>query len=161
MILDLIIRLAVFASVIAYVVWIVRSFTRKQYRTAMVLIMIAMIVVGGVAFAIYKVFSCFDPYIIEPQSVVEVAPNTKDGYSVAGGTLSVVSSNDVVCVADPGASFQYAAVWLAPLPPAKQGQVLRLYKFDLPGNANTNHIYWLNAEAPANILEVATGDNQW
>ena len=155
-----VIRFIVLASVIAYIVWIVRSFNRKRYRTGTVLVLVGLLVVSGAVFCISKLLGVTDPFIIESLSVSPAAPDAIIGYSIDGNVLSVVSSNDVVCVADPGISFQYVVVWLVPLPPATPMQELRVHKYGLPKYADPDHINGLDAEVPADIAEVAS-DNKW
>ena len=126
----------------------------------MVLVLIGLLVVSGAVFGINKILGVTDPYIIESLSVSPAAPDAEIGYSIDDNVLSVVSSYDVVCVADPGISFLYEVVWLVPLPPATTVQELRVHKYGLPKFADPDHINGLDAEIPADIAEVAS-NNKW
>ncbi len=159
MILHLI-RLTVLASVIAYVVWTVRSFIRRRYRAGTILVLTGLVVVSCAVLSIHRLLGVTDPYVIRPLSVSVAAPSAKVGCTIDGKTLSVVTSNDVVCVADPGVSFQYEVVWLVLRPPTAPTQELRVHTFELPAYADPDHVNGLDTEVPLDIVKVAS-DNKW
>jgi hypothetical protein len=85
------------------------------------------------------------------------------GYSVGSGTytLSIVSNNDVVVVADPGASFQHEIVWLVERPRKSGSHTLMEFKCELPQCAAAGQIKPLGSPIPRKIQQVADGAQWW
>ena len=79
------------------------------------------------------------------------------GYSVKNGTrtLSIVSSNQVVVVADPGASFRYEELWLVETPRKDGSDALMEYTCQLPKYAVLDHINPPTAQPPSKIQRAA------
>jgi hypothetical protein len=130
-------------------------------------LIIACIVVGlavlvGVAALVWSAFTITDPYLVKPLTSSPVLASASIGHSVASGsrTLSVVSSNDVVVVADPGASFQYEVVWLVERPRRDGASTLTEFKCELPQFAAVGQIKPLGTTIPPKIQQVADG-GQW
>lgn len=155
----LIFRMVFWIAIVTYVAMIIRSIVRQRYRTALLLLLIGMCVVGVV---MYKLHTITDPYIIEPLSALPVPDNTAVGHSINGKMLSVVSTDNVVCVVDPGVSFAYRVVWLVPKPRTDTEHKLVEYKYVLQfhTNANDAHVNGLNSEVPNEIAVMADG-NRW
>jgi hypothetical protein len=84
------------------------------------------------------------------------------GHSVVSGsrTLSIVSSNDVAVVADPGVSFQYEVVWLVEHPRKDSTHTLMEFKCEMPQYAAIDQIKPLGSQIPPKIQRVADG-GQW
>ncbi|MEI6809288.1 MAG: hypothetical protein WCN95_11260 [bacterium] len=154
------IRITILVALIAYIVWIIRSLARKRFRTAAVLIAIGMLIVGAAVFAIYKTLSITVPYLIEPTSVRPAAPGATVGYVLKGRTISVVSSNSIICISDPGVSFQYEVVWLVPKSQPIGKQDLMEFIFPLPAYADARHINGPDVAAPPDIKTVAS-EGKW
>ena len=118
-----------------------------------------VIALVGVGVLAWKFFTISDPYLVKPlrSSPAPVAAMT--GYSVASGsrTLSVISSNDIVVVADPGASSTYEVVWLVQQPRKDGTHALMEFKCELPPNAAVDRIEPLGSPIPPKIQKVANG----
>jgi len=130
-------------------------------------LVIAGIVLGlptlvGIAALAWKTFTTTDPYLVRPLKASPAPVGASVGHSVASGsrTLSIVSSNNVVVVADPGASFQYEVVWLVERPRKDGAGTLREFKCELPQYAAVGQIHPLGSQIPPKIQRVADG-GQW
>lgn len=125
-------------------------------------VVVALIIAGAVAVVTFKAFTITEPFIVEP--VTELAPpkGAKPGHEIKADTrtLSVFSSNLVVVVADPGASFQYDVLWLVEKPREDGSGMLMEYRCELPKHAVAEHINGIGSKLPPEILEAANG-NRW
>lgn len=133
---------------------------KKPLIIAGVVLGLAMLV-GVTAFA-WRAFTITDPYLVKPLTASPASAGASVGHSEASGscTLSVVSSNDVVVVADPGVSFQHEVVWLVERPRKDGTHNLTEFKCELPQYAAVGQIKPLGAAIPPKIQQVADG-GQW
>ena len=111
---------------------------------------------------VYEVMTVTDPYVIKPISVVSAQLGAQTGHTVnrEENTLSVVSSNHVIVIADPGSSFQYEVLWLIEKSARDKSDKLLLYKYDLPQHAASEHINPLGSKIPTDIQRIADA-NRW
>jgi hypothetical protein len=130
-------------------------------------LIIAGVVLGLALFASVAVIAwtastVTDPYLIRPLTSSPAPPGASVGFSVSSSTrtLSIVSSNDVVVAADPGASFRYEVVWLVEHPRKDKTRTLMEFKCELPQYAAVDHIHALGSQIPPKIQQVADG-GQW
>jgi hypothetical protein len=125
-------------------------------------IVLGLALVVGVAALAWRAFTATDPYLVKPLTSSSASAGASVGYSIASGsrTLSIVSSNDVVVVADPGASFRYEVVWLVERPRKDGAHTLTEFKCELPQGAAVDQIRPLGSAIPPEIQQVANG-GQW
>jgi len=125
-------------------------------------IVLGLAVMVSIAAVAWKAFTITDPYLVKPLTSSPAPAGASVGHSVASGsrTLSIVSTNDVVVVADPGASFQYEVVWLVERPRKDGTHTLTEFKCKLPQYAAVGQINPLSAQIPPKIQRVADG-GQW
>ena len=110
----------------------------------------------------WKAFTLTDPYLVKPLTSSPAPAGASIGHSCASGsrTLSIVSSNNIVVVADPGASFKYEVLWLVERPRKSGASTLMEYRCDLPQYAAADHINPIGSRIPPKIQQVADG-GQW
>ena len=116
-------------------------------------------VLAGITVLAWEVFTITDPYLVKPLTS-SLAPTTADvGHSVSSGsrTLSIVSSSDIIVVADPGASFKHEVVWLVERPRKDGGHTLREFRCELPDDAAIDQIMPLGSPIPTKIQQIADG----
>lgn len=125
-------------------------------------VVLGLVVLIGVAALAWSTFTITDPYLVKPLTSSPAPAGASVGHSVASGsrTLSIVSSNDVVVVADPGASFRYEVVWLVERPRKDGARTLAEFKCELPQYAALGPINPLGSQIPPKIQQVADG-GQW
>jgi len=125
-------------------------------------IVLGLAVLVGVAAFAWKAFTITDPYLVRSLTSSPAPSDVSVGHSVVSGsrTLSIVSSNDVAVVADPGVSFQYEVVWLVERPRKDSTHTLMEFKCELPRYAAVDHIKPLGSQIPPKIQRVADG-GQW
>jgi hypothetical protein len=68
------------------------------------LIVVGILVVAGISTLVWKAFTVTNPYLVKPLTFSPAPAGATVGHSLehASRTLSIVSSNIVVVVADPG-----------------------------------------------------------
>ena len=124
-------------------------------------VMLGLVLSVGVAAVAWKAFTITDPYLVKPLTSSPAPAGASVGHSVSSTrTLSIVTSNDVVVVADPGASFQYEVVWLVERPRKDGAHTLMEFKCELPQYAAKDHINPLGSQIPPKIQRLADGE-QW
>jgi hypothetical protein len=116
-------------------------------------------IAGVVSVTVWTMATVTNPYVVEPLSVSPAPNGAKVGHSVDGTTrtLSIVSRNRVVVVADPGASFQYVDVWLVEKPRRDGSNALVELKCQLPAHAVAEHIHPIGSVVSAKIQRAADG----
>lgn len=119
------------------------------------------VLVGFSALA-WKAFTITDPYLVKPLKCAPAPVGATVGDSITSGShsLSVISSNDVVVVVDPGVSFLYEVVWLVERPRRDGKHTLLEFKCELPQHAE-GHIKPLGSHIPAKIRRVADESLWW
>ena len=119
-------------------------------------------VAGAITVGVWKAGTITEPYLVKPVKVSPAPNGARVGHSVKNGTrtLSIFSSNLVVVVADPGASFQYEVVWLVEKPRGDGSHTLMEYTCQLPQYAAAEHINAVGSELPPKIQNKA-GGGQW
>ena len=113
---------------------------------------------GAVALA-WTTGTITGPYPVRPLTLLPASEGAIVGHSVVSGsrTLSIVSSNDVTVVADPGASFKHVVVWLVERPRKEGTHSLIEFKCALPQFADAGQIRPLGSTIPPKIQQVANG----
>jgi hypothetical protein len=108
-----------------------------------------------------KALTITQPYLVKPLTSSPAPSGASIGHSVASGsrTLSVVTSNDVIVVADPGASFKHEVLWLVERPRKDGARTLLEFKCQLPRYAAIGHINPIGSQIPPKIQGVAEGGN--
>ena len=116
----------------------------------------------GVTALAWEALTVTDPYRVAPLTSYPASPGATVGHSVNSSTriLSVVSSGEVVVVADPGESFRYEVVWLVEKPTAGSARALKEFRCNLPEFATESQIRPLGTPVPARIQHVADS-NRW
>jgi hypothetical protein len=114
-------------------------------------------VFAGVTVLAWKVFTVTNPYLIRPVTSSAAPNGASVGHSLNSGSriLSIVSSRDVVVVADPGASFNHEVVWLVEQPRKDGTQTLKEFRCDMPDHATLDQIKPLGSPVPTEIQQVA------
>jgi len=122
-------------------------------------VVLGLAVLVGVTALAWKAFTVTDAYLVKPLTASPAPPGARIGHSVASGsrTLSIVSSNDVIVVADPGASFQYEVIWLVERPRKDGAHTLTEFKCELPQYAAIDQIKPLGSRIPLKIQRTADG----
>jgi hypothetical protein len=122
-------------------------------------IVLGLAVPVGITLLAWNAFTITAPYLVEPLTSSPAPAGVIVGHSVASGsrTLAVVSSNDVVVIADPGASFQHEVVWLVERPRKNGAHTLMEYRCELPQYAAADRINRLGSPIPPKIQQVADG----
>jgi hypothetical protein len=143
---------------LACIVWSIRSLVKRRFRSAAIVGLIGLAIIGVVAAVVIEFCTMFDPYIVEPISASPAAQGSSVGHAITGRALLVVSSNAIVCVADPGASFHHEVLWIVARPRTERGLIE--YSFQLPENADPNHVNGLDADVPDEIVSAAT-ESKW
>jgi hypothetical protein len=133
---------------------------RKALTVAGVALGVA--IAGGVSVVVWNAISITKPYVVKPMTTLPAPKGAKVGHSIESSTrtLSIVSSNSVVVVADCGASFQYEVLWLVEKPREDGLHTLMEYRCKLPEYAVSDHINPVGSEIPPKIQKVADG-NLW
>jgi len=118
---------------------------------------VAMLTGAGVL--AWNFFTITDPYVVKLLSSSPAPLGSMTSFSVANDTrtLSVISSNDVVVVSDPGADFKYEVLWLVEHPRKTGTHALVEFRFKLPKSAAADKIELLGTEIPPKIRKVADG----
>jgi hypothetical protein len=118
-----------------------------------------IVLAAGISMLAWKAFTITDPYLVKPLTSSPAPPGATVGYSLATATrtLSIVTSNDVVVVADPGASFRYEVLWLVERPKKDGAGTLMEYKCKLPQYAAADHINPIGSQIPPKIQQIADG----
>ena len=133
---------------------------KKPLIVAGIALGLALLVgIGAIA---WEAFTITDPYLVKPLTSSPAPAGASVGHSVGGGsrTLSVVSSNDIVVVADPRVSFKYVVLWLVERPRKSRASTLMEYRCELPKYAAADHINPIGSRIPPKIQQVADG-GQW
>jgi hypothetical protein len=119
-------------------------------------------VAGAISVVYWKAVTITDPYVVEPVTASPAPSGGKAGHSVESNTrtLSILSSNSVVVVADPGVAFQYEVLWLVEKPRRDGSHTLMEYRCKMPQYAMAQHINPVGSQIPPKIQKVAEG-NQW
>ena len=117
--------------------------------------------IGMTALA-WEVLTVTDPYRVEPLTSSPASGGATVGYSVnsSTGTLSIVSSGEVVAVADPGESFRHEVIWLVEKPSSGTDIPLKEFRCELPKFATESQIRPIGTPVPARIQQVANR-NRW
>jgi hypothetical protein len=104
-----------------------------------------------------QVLAVTDPYIVKPIASQAARAGLTSGHFVdgAGRVLSVLSSNDVVVVADPGASFSHEVLWLVEQTRKTGDRTLMEFTYVLPQHAAPEHIKPLGSQVPAKLMQLA------
>ena len=125
------------------------------------LILLAFLVVMAGTCILFKVFTVTEPYVIKPINVVTATSGAPVNHVINTNTgiLSVFSSNLVVVVADPGASFQHEVLWLVAVPRTDQSRELKEYRFKMPKFAMAEHVNEIGVALPDKIRKAANGWN--
>jgi hypothetical protein len=125
-------------------------------------VILGLVVLVGVVALAWRAYTFTGPYLVKPLSSSPAPAGTSVGYSFTScsRTLSVVSSNDVVVVSDPGVSFQYEVVWLVERPRKGGAHTLTEFRCELPQHAAAGHINPLGSQIPPMIQEIADG-GEW
>jgi hypothetical protein len=120
-------------------------------------IAVAVAVLAATSFGVWKFLTVTDPYRVEPISASPAPVGAKVGYTVKNDTrtLSIISSNRVVVVADPGASFRYEVLWLVERPRKDGSAALMEYTCKLPEFAAVDHIYPPTTQPPLKIQKAS------
>ena len=120
---------------------------------------VVMAVLAGITALAWEVLTVTNPYVVSPLSSSPAPASASVGRSIGSGSriLSVVSSLDVVVVADPGASFKYEVVWLVELPRKDGSHALKVFRCDLPQHASVDQIRSLGSAIPTEIQQTADG----
>lgn len=95
-------------------------------------------------------------------AVVPAPSDAKTGHTVdtATRTLSVVSRQKVVVIADPGASFSHEVLWIVEIPKKDGPNGLMTYQVEMPKFSVAEHIHPLGSDVPPKIAKLASG-GQW
>jgi hypothetical protein len=119
-----------------------------------------IVLAAGISILAWKALTITDPYLVKPLTSSPALPGATVSYSLATATrtLSIVTSNDVVVVADPGASFRYEVLWLVERPKKDGASTLMEYKCKLPQYAAADHINPIGSQIPPKIQQVADGE---
>jgi hypothetical protein len=118
---------------------------------------LGLVVLVGISAFAWKAFTITDPYVVKPLTSSPAPAGASVGHSVGSGsrTLSIVSTNNVVVVADPGASFQYEVIWLVERSRKDGAHTLTEYRCELPQYAAADHINPLGSQIPLKIQRIA------
>ena len=121
--------------------------------------LLGILVVVGISMLAWKAFTITDPYLVKQLTSSPAPVRAAIGHSLenASPTLSIVSSNDVVVVADPGASFKYEVLWLVEHPRKSGASTLMEFRYELPKYAAADHINPIGSRIPPRIQQVADG----
>jgi hypothetical protein len=119
-------------------------------------------VLVGSAALVWEVSTCTEPYVVAPLASSAAPASARAGHEVGSGsrTLSVVSSSDIVVVADPGASFKHEVIWIVEQPRKDGSHALKEFTCNLPEYAAADQIKPLGSSIPTEILQTAKG-NRW
>lgn len=122
-------------------------------------VVLGVVVVTVISMLVWTALTITEPYIVKPMASSPAPVGATVGHSVSSGsrTLSIVSSNDVVVVADPGASFRYEVIWLVERPRKDGANTLVEYKCELPKYAAADHINSIGSLIPPKIQQIADG----
>lgn len=125
-------------------------------------IALSVVLAAGISMIVWETLTITDPYMVKPLTSSPTPIGATVGQSLESDsrTLSIVSSNDVVVVADPGASFRYVVLWLVERPRKNGVSTLMEYRFALPQYASADHINPVGSRIPTNIQQVADR-GQW
>jgi hypothetical protein len=125
-------------------------------------VVVGVVIVVGISVLAWKTITITDPYVVKPITSTPAPVGASVGHSIGSATrtLSIVSSNDIVVVADPGASFQYEVLWLVERPRKDGTHTLMEYKCEMPQYAAAGHINPVGSQIPPKIQQVADG-GQW
>lgn len=117
---------------------------------------------AGITTLAWEVFTVTDPYLVSPLTSSPAPASASVGHSVDSGsrTLSVVSSSDIIVVADPGASFKYEVIWIVERPREDGSNALKEFICNLPEYAAVDQIKPLGTPVPTEIQQTANG-RQW
>ena len=124
--------------------------------------LVGMVGLVGVTALAWEVLTVSDPYRVEPLTSSPASVGATAGHSVDSSTrtLSIVSSGEVVVVADPGESFRYEVIWLVEKPCAGTAHLLKEFCCKLPEFATESQIRPMGTPVPAKIQQVADR-NRW
>ena len=136
--------------------------TLAMNKKSIIAVFVSIAVLVGVTALAWEVLTVTDPYRVEPLTSSAAPSSASVGYSVSNGSriLSIVSSGDVVVVADPGESFRYEVIWLVEQPRKDGSHNLKEFRCDLPEYAVLDQIRPLSTPVPAKIQQVADRE-QW
>jgi hypothetical protein len=120
-------------------------------------ITVAVVAMAAASFGAWKLLTVTDPYRVEPITASPAPTGAKVGYTVKMDTrtISIVSSNQVVVVADPGTSFRYEALWLIERPRKDGSASLIEYACKLPEFAAVDNIHPPTAQPPPKIQKAS------
>jgi hypothetical protein len=119
-------------------------------------------VLAAIAALVWEVLTVTDPYVVIPLASSTAPASARAGHTVKSGsrTLSIVSSRDVVVVADPGASFKHEVVWIVEQPRKNGSHALKEFTCSLPEYAAVDQIKPLGSSIPTEIQRIANG-HRW
>jgi hypothetical protein len=131
-------------------------------KLIMVGVTICVVFGGGISIFVWKAAHIISPYIVKPLKYSLAPVGSVVGFSIQSDTrtLSIVSSNDVLVVADPGVSFKYEELWLVERPRKNGDTSLLEFKFLLPEHATAEHINPISSRIPPKIQQLAD-DGSW
>ena len=123
---------------------------------------VGMAVLSGITALAWEVFTVTDPYVVTPLASSSAPANASAGHAVASGsrTLTIVSSSDVVVVADPGASFKHEVIWIVEQPRKDGSKTLKEFRCNLPEYAAVDQIKPPDSSIPTEIQQTANG-HRW
>lgn len=116
-------------------------------------------VLTAITALVWEVFTVTDPYVVTPLASSTAPANASAGHAIGSGsrTLSIVSSSDVVVVADPGASFRHEVIWVVEQPRKDGSHTLKVFTCELPEHAAVDQIKPLGSAIPTEIQQTANG----
>lgn len=119
-------------------------------------------VLAAITAVAWEVFTVTDPYVVTPLVSSSAPANASAGHAVGSGsrTLSIVSSSDVVVVADPGSSFKHEVIWIVEQPRKDGSHTLKEFTCNLPEYAAVEQIKPLGSAIPSEIQQTANG-HRW
>lgn len=120
---------------------------------------IGVAVLAGITAISWEVFTVTDPYVVVPLASSSAPANARVGVLVGSGsrTLSIVSSNDVVVVADPGTSFKHEVIWIVEQPRKDGSHELKEFTCSLSEYAKVDQIRPMGSSIPNKIQQAAKG----
>jgi hypothetical protein len=124
-----------------------------------VLIVLSAVVLAGTLVLGWKALTATDPYIVQPMATLPAPDGATVGHALepTSRMLSIVSSTDVVVVADPSASFRHEVLWLVERPSKTGERRLMEYKYTLQQPAVADHIHPIGSQVPLKIQQVTDG----
>jgi hypothetical protein len=121
------------------------------------ILLLGCVILTGISMLAWRALTITDPYIVKPMTSSPAPTGATVGYFVesTSRTLTIVSGNEVIVVADPGASFQHEVLWLVERPRKTGVSTLVEYKCVLPQYAAADYINPIGFPMPPKIRRVA------